>query len=149
MVKYNSRLAPHFLDILGEGKYICYQVLEDILFHMFNSSIIEPYVEVSTEETVEIEPERLHNWTPDLTMAYIDLDKKYKFHGIFAADAIEDGLRKILKKNRIEKEKNDGQKNIAKRHIKMDMSWAIKGIQKKMEEYKKRKIEEKKKKKKN
>ena len=56
-VKYNSRLAPHFMDYLGEGNFICYQVLEDILFHIFNSSIIEPYVEVSTEETVEIEPE--------------------------------------------------------------------------------------------
>ena len=78
--------------------YICYQVLEDILFHIFNSSIIEPYVEISTEETVEIEPEKLHNWTPDLTMAYIDLDKKLKFQGMFAADAIEDGLRKIIKK---------------------------------------------------
>jgi hypothetical protein len=54
-VKYNSRLAPHFLDILGEGKYVCYQVLEDILFNIFNSSIIEPYVEVFIEETVEIE----------------------------------------------------------------------------------------------
>ena len=97
-VKYNSRLAPHFLDILGEGNYICYQVLEDIIFNIFNSSTIEPYVEVSTQETVEIEPEKLHNWTPDLTMAYIDLDKKYKFHGMFAADTLEDGLRKILKK---------------------------------------------------
>ena len=35
-VKYNSRLAPHFLEILGEGNFICYQILEDILFHISN-----------------------------------------------------------------------------------------------------------------
>ena len=145
-VKYNSRLAPHFLDILGEGNFICYQVLEDILFHIFNSSIIEPYVEVSTEETVEIEPEKLHNWTPDLTMAYIDLDKEYKFEGIFAADAIEDGLRKILKKNKVEDIESESKDIVIKKHTKMNMSWARKGIKKKMEEYKKRKIEAKKKK---
>ena len=36
-VKYNSRLAPHFMDILGESKFICYQVLEDIIFQIFLS----------------------------------------------------------------------------------------------------------------
>ena len=78
-------------------------------------------------------------------MAYIDLDKNYKFHGIFAADAIEDGLRKILKKNRMEKDLDDGGKDI-KKYIKMNMSWARNGIKKKMEEYKKKKLEAKKKK---
>ena len=144
-VKYNSRLAPHFLEILGEGNFICYQVLEDILFNIFNSSIIEPYVEVSTVETVEIEPDKLHNWTPDLTMAYIDLDKKYKFHGMFAADAIEEGLRKILKKYKKE-EKVEGETNDVKKH-KVNMSWARKDIKLKMQLYKKLLIDEKKKKK--
>ena len=144
-VKYNSRLAPHFMDYLGEGNFICYQVLEDILFHIFNSSIIEPYVEVSTEETVEIEPEKLHNWTPDLTMAYIDLDKKYKFHGMFAADAIEDGLRKILKKYKNEEDIKEENSEV-KKH-KVNMSWARKDIKLKMELYKKIIIDEKNKKK--
>ena len=155
-VKYNSRLAPHFLDILGEGNFICYQVLEDILFHIFNSSIIEPYVEISTEETVEIEPEKLHNWTPDLTMAYIDLDKKLKFQGMFAADAIEDGLRKIIKKNKIKdylenengegEEEGEGENDGERKHNKLSMSWARKDIKKKMELYKKIKLEKKRKK---
>ena len=98
-VKYNCRLAPHMQNYLGESKFICYQVLEEIIYDACKSSIIEPFVEVSTEEVVEIEPEKIHNWSPGLTMAYIDLDKSLKFHGIFAADALEDGIRKILKKN--------------------------------------------------
>ena len=155
-VKYNSRLAPHFLDILGEGKYICYQVLEDILFNIFNSSIIEPYVEVSTEESVEIEPEKLHLWSPDLTMAYIDLDKKYKFHGMFAADSLEDLLRKLTKKKN-SKEKNFNEKNLNEKNFeeeknqikkanKFNMSWVRKDINKKIQQLKQKKIEEKKKK---
>ena len=146
-VKYNNRLAPHFIDILGEGKYVCYQIIEDILFNIFNSSIIEPYVEVYTEETVEIEPEKLRNWTPGLTMAYIELDKKYRFHGMFAADAIEDGLRKILKKSMKDENIYDS-KNTLKKENKSNfkISWAREGILKKMEQYKKIKMEEKKKK---
>ena len=146
-VKYNNRLAPHFLEILGEGKFICYQILEDILFKIFNSSIIEPYVEISVEETVEIEPEKLHNWTPDLTMAYIDLDREYRYHGIFAADALEEGLRKIAK-NKLKIESFEKEKNEEKIPYKVNMSWARKDIKMKMEQYKQKKIEEKKNKKK-
>ena len=146
-VKYNSRLAPHFLDILGEGKYVCYQVLEDILFNIFNSSIIEPYVEVFIEETVEIEPEKLRNWSPGITIAYILLDKKYKFHGMFAADALEDGLRRIFKRkikdDYIEPPKNDVKKE---KKSNFKMTWVQEGIKKKMELYKQSKMEEKRKK---
>ena len=98
-VKYNCRLAPHMQNYLGESKFICYQVLEEIIYDSCKSSILEPYVEISTEDVVEIEPEKIHKWSPGLTMAYIDLDKSLKFHGIFAADALEEGIRKILKKN--------------------------------------------------
>ena len=146
-VKYNSRLAPHFLDILGEGKYVCYQVLEDILFNIFNSSIIEPYVEVFTEETVEIEPEKLRNWSPGITIAYILLDKKYKFHGMFAADALEDGLRRIFKR-KIKDDYIEPSKNELKKEKKSNfkMTWVQEGIKKKMELYKQSKMEEKRKK---
>jgi hypothetical protein len=150
-VKYNSRLAPHFLEILGEGKFICYQILEDILFNIFNSSIIEPYVEVFVEDTVELEPEKLHNWTPDLTMAYIDLEKQYRFHGIFAADALEDGLRKMMKNIRSKKVKDfedekNGQGEEGRPPFKLKMAWARSDIKKKMEQYKKKKMEDKQKK---
>ena len=149
IVKYNNRLAPHILDYIGEGNFICYQILEDILFKVCNSSIIEPYVEEFTEETVEIEPERIHNWTPDLTMAYIDLDKKFKFEGIFAADLIEEGLRKMFKKHKLNNYKNSKSNSKLKSHHKMNMSWIRKGILQKIEQYKKKKMEEKDKKLKN
>ena len=98
-VRYNCRLAPHMKDYIGESKFICYQILEEIIYDSCRSSILEPYVEVSNEDSMEIEPDKIHNWSPRLTMAYIDLDKSLKFYGLFAADALEDGINKMLKKN--------------------------------------------------
>ena len=37
VVKYNSRLPPHFADILGEANYICYELVEEIIFKILNS----------------------------------------------------------------------------------------------------------------
>ena len=94
-VKYNSRLAPHFLSILGESKFVCFQVLEDIIFHIFNSSIIEPYVEISVDEEIELEPEKIHKWTPRMHMAYIEMGKEYNKIGIEVADTLEEGFQKV------------------------------------------------------
>ena len=96
-VKYNSRLAPHFLDILGESKFVCYQVLEDIIFHIFNSSIIEPYVEISVDDEIELEPEKIHKWTPGMHMAYIEMGKEYNKIGIEVADTLEEGFKQLFK----------------------------------------------------
>jgi len=96
-VKYNSKLSPKFKDILGESKFICYQVLEDIIFQIFNSSIIEPYVEVSLDKDVIIEPEKIKKWSPGMYKAYIELDPQYKKSGVEIADILEDGIKKILK----------------------------------------------------
>ena len=99
-VKYNSRLAPHFMDILGESKFVCYQVLEDIIFQIFNSSILEPYVEVSIDKDILIEPEKIKKWTPGMYKAYIELDPQYKKIGVDVADVLEKGLKKVLKGNK-------------------------------------------------
>ena len=56
-------------------------------------------MEINNEDSVEIEPDKIHNWSPGLTIAYIDLNKNLKFYGLFAADALEDGINKMLKKN--------------------------------------------------
>ena len=98
-VRYNCRLAPHMKDYIGESKFICYQILEEIIYGACKSSILEPYVEINNEDSVEIEPDKIHNWSPGLTIAYIDLNKNLKFYGLFAADALEDGINKMLKKN--------------------------------------------------
>ena len=102
-VKYNSRLAPHFMDILGESKFVCYQVLEDIIFQIFNSSILEPYVEVSIDKDILIEPEKIKKWTPGMYKAYIELDPQYKKIGVDVADVLEKGLKKVLKGNKTTK----------------------------------------------
>ena len=141
-VKYNYRLAPHMVDYLGEARYICYQILEEIIFDACNSSLIEPYVEIYEFDMVEIEPEKIHNWSPDLTIAYIDLDEDLKFHGLFAADALEEGIRKILKKNN----EDDDEKIVLKTAKGIfNPKWAKQGIQIKKEFNKKQIIENQKK----
>jgi len=58
---------------------------------------LEPYVEVSIDKDVVIEPERIKKWSPGMYKAYIELDPKYKKIGVDVADILEDGIKKILK----------------------------------------------------
>ena len=151
-VKYNSRLAPHFKDILGESKYICYQVLEDIIFQIFNSSILEPYVEVSIDKDVVIEPEKIKKWSPGMYKAYIELDPKYKKIGVDVADVLESGLKKILKnKNKGDnmispydkKLIEEAKSNLKKENkLMMEMVQRRKEIKEKIEKYRAQKKEE-------
>ena len=151
-VKYNSRLAPHFMDILGEAKFICYQVLEDIIFQIFNSSILEPYVEVGTDKDIIIEPEKIKKWSTGMYKAYIELDPKYKKIGVDVADILEVGIQKILKpKNKginfmspYEKKIMEEAKSNLKKENKqmMEMVQRRKEIKEKIEKYRAQKKEE-------
>ena len=152
-VKYNSRLAPHFQEILGESKFICYQVLEDIIFHIFNSSIIEPYVEISIDDDIELEPEKIHKWTPGMHMAYIEMDKKYNKIGIEVADVLEEGFKKIIKGKNSKGEKIlhpydikliEEERRILRKENKQMMFFADrrKEIKEKIEKYREKKREE-------
>ena len=104
-VKYNNHLAPHFAEILGEGRFICYEIVEDIIFDIFKTSVTEPYVNLEAEDEVIIEPDKLHKWTPEVTMEYIKMGKEYKIFGMAACDALEDGLKNFLKGKNINGEK--------------------------------------------
>ena len=156
-VKYNSRLAPHFMDILGEAKFICYQVLEDIIFQIFNSSILEPYVEVSMDKDIVIEPEKIKKWSTGMYKAYIELDPKYKKIGIDVADILEEGLKKIIKpKNKginfmspyDKKIMEEAKINLKKENKQMmEMVQRRKEIKEKIEKYRAQKKEELKKRK--
>jgi hypothetical protein len=152
-VKYNSRLAPHFLNILGEAKFVCYQVLEDIIFHIFNSSIIEPYVEKSIDNDIELEPEKVHKWTTGMYKAYIEMGKEYEKTGMEAADALEEGFKKIMKgKNAkgekiihpVERKIIEEEKRLLKYENKQIMYLADrrKEIKEKIEKYREKKREE-------
>ena len=152
-VKYNSRLAPHFLDILGESKFVCYQVLEDIIFHIFNSSIIEPYVEISIDDDIELEPERIHKWTPGMHKAYIEMGKEYNKIGIEVADTLEEGFKQIIKGKNAKGEKIlhpyerkflEEERNLLRKENKQMMYLADrrKEIKEKIEKYRAKKREE-------
>ena len=96
-VKYNSRLPPHFADIIGEGAYICYELIEEIIFNIFNTSIIEPYIKLNAEEDIVIEPDKIHKWTPEVTKCYIEMGKEYKQYGMIACDSLEEGFKNFFK----------------------------------------------------
>ena len=152
-VKYNSFLPQHFLNILGESKFICFQVLEEIIFNIFNSSIIEPYVESKVEDDIELEPEKIHKWTPEVHMAYIEMDKEYNKIGIEVADALEEGFKKLLKgKNKngeiiihpLEQKIIDEEKRELKKENKRLLYFAQRReeIKEKLEEYREKKKED-------
>ena len=103
-VKYNNRLPPHFIDIIGEGSYICYEIIEEIIYNIFNTSIIEPYVKLNAEEDIIIEPDKIHRWTPEVTKCYIEMGKEYKQYGMIACDALEEGFKNYFKGKNIKGE---------------------------------------------
>lgn len=96
-VVYNCRLAPHFLEFLGEAKFVCYELIEEILFNILNSSTLEPYVKVNKYSDVVLEPGVVKNWSNAVTIAYVNLDDQYEKSGIEVADCLEDGLRRLCK----------------------------------------------------
>ena len=96
-VKYNKILPPYFLEKFGETQIMCYEIIEDLIFNIFNSSTIDPYVNLDAEQDVVIEPDKLHKWTPEVTMAYVQMGKEYKQYGMIACDAFEDGFRNYFK----------------------------------------------------
>ena len=104
-VKYNNRLPPHFIDIFGEGTYICYELIEEIIYNIFNTSTIEPYVKLEAEEDVIIEPDKMHRWTPEVTKCYIEMGREYKQYGMIACDALEEGFKNYFKGKNIRGEK--------------------------------------------
>ena len=96
-IVYQNRLSPHIIKYIGESKFICYQILEDIIFRILNSSIIEPYVKIIKTNEIEIETGEIHKWNINLTKEYVKLNKEYEKIGIIVADILEDGLEKICK----------------------------------------------------
>ena len=154
-VKYNCRLPPHFVDIIGEGAYICYELLEEIIFDIFNTSTIEPFVKLIAQEDVIIEPDKIHKWTPEVTKCYINMDKEYKKYGMIACDALEDGFKNFFKGKNIngeviihpqEKKLYEAMKQRLKKENKQSKFFLERRreIEGKLEEYKKKKKEERK-----
>ncbi len=150
-IVYQNRLSPHIIKYIGESKFICYQILEDIIFRVLNSSIIEPYVKIIKTNEIEIETGEIHKWNINLTKEYVKLNKEYEKIGIIVADILEEGLEKICKNkdnkgnlivSPILKKKNEEnckllEKENLKEEIRLRRRYEIK---KQMEEYKKIKL---------
>ena len=96
-ILYKNKLPESILNTIGESKYICYQIIQEIILKKFNSNLIEPYVGFKDYNDIEIDPLIIHNWNPELTISYMNLDIEYKKIGIEICDILEEGLEKICK----------------------------------------------------
>ena len=124
-VEYNKQLPLNFIKSIGENNYICYEILNDLIYNIFNSTSIESYVQINNEEDIEIDFLKIHKWNIDLTLAYINLNSNLKKEGIEVCDILEEKLNLLCKGkdnfgnkilNPIEKNK----KEITKLYIKDD-----------------------------
>ena len=50
-----------------------------------------------SDDDIELEPEKIHKWTPGMHLAYIEMGKEYNKIGIEVADTLEEGFKKIIK----------------------------------------------------
>jgi DNA repair exonuclease SbcCD ATPase subunit len=143
------------VDLIGESSYICYELVEEIIFNIFNTSIIEPYVKLNAVEDVVIEPDKVHKWTPEVTKCYIEMGREYKKYGIIACDALEEGFKNYFKGKNIngepivhpqEKKLYEEMKLRLKRENKQSKLFIERRreIEGKVQEYKKKKKEERK-----
>ena len=155
-VVYNCRLAPHFVDIIGESKFVCYELIEEILFNILNSSTLEPYVKVNKYSDIMIEPGTVKNWSNAIMMTYVKMDDEYEKIGIDVCDALESGLRSMCRgkdKNGneiiaplIKYEIEEGRKYMESEHAKDEKRMKrANALKKKVEEYRKMKEEKRKK----
>ena len=97
IVEYKKQLPELLINSIGENKYICYEIINDILFDIFNSSSIETYVQINNKENIEIDPLKIHKWSIDITLSYINLNVDYKKEGIEVADILEEKLTLLCK----------------------------------------------------
>ena len=97
IVEYKKQLPELLINTIGENKYICYEIINDILFDIFNSSSIETYVQINNKENIEIDPLKIHKWSIDITLSYINLNVDYKKEEIEVADILEEKLTLLCK----------------------------------------------------
>ena len=96
-IEYNKQLPNLIINSIGENKYICYEILNEIIYDIFDSTSIESYVQINNKEDIEIDPLKLHKWSIDLTLSYVNLNDNYKKEGIEVADILEEQLSELCK----------------------------------------------------
>ena len=94
-VKYNYRLPLFLYDVIGESKFICFELVEEIFYKAFKSSTLEAFVKVNKYDELVIETGELRYWSKDVTIAYMNLDQEYEEIGKECADCLEAMLKKL------------------------------------------------------
>ena len=54
-IEYNKQLPLNFIKSIGENNYICCEILNDLIYNIFNSISIESYVQINNEEDIDID----------------------------------------------------------------------------------------------
>jgi hypothetical protein len=106
IVNFDHNLPLDFLKFLPESKLICIEVLNEIIFNITGSNIIEPIVKVSRESDIifdTVDP-NYKRWSSSVALAYAGMDKSLEKESKEVCDLMEDML-KALDKGRTSLEK--------------------------------------------
>lgn len=106
IVNFDHKIPLNFLKFLPESKLIGIEVLNEIIFKITGSNIIEPIVKINKEPDIifdTIDP-NYKRWSMSVSLAYAGMDKSLEKESKEVCDLMEDML-KALDKGRTSLEK--------------------------------------------
>ena len=146
-----SKIPKPMLRNFTESYVICLSLINELISDIFNEGVLEKYIKIKKIYDIEIELSMVHQWSENLMISYTYLPKHLEKYGIDAADALENGLKKIdvgggQNKNKIgnyEREKLKKEQNNRLIELKKEDFRKKRGkeIKTKVEQYKKEKEE--------
>ena len=146
-----SKVPKPMLRNFTESYVICLSLINDFISDILNEGVLEKYIKIKKIYDIEIELSMVHQWSEYLMISYSFLPKYLEKYGIDAADALENGLKKLdlgggQNKNKIgnyEREKLKKEQNIKLIEQKKEDFRKKRGkeIKTKVEQYKKEKEE--------
>ena len=146
-----SKIPKPMLRNFTESYVICLSLINDFISDILNEGVLEKYIKIKKIYDIEIELSMVHQWSENLMISYSFLPKYLEKYGIDAADALENGLKKLdlgggQNKNKIgnyEREKLKKEQNIKLIEQKKEDFRKKRGkeIKTKVEQYKKEKEE--------
>jgi len=98
-VNYDHKLPENFLKFLPESKFICIEILNDIIRDSLGCNILESFVKIEKSLEITVDPMRSKHkkWSLAILNAYSDINPSFEDEAEETADILEDMLRAISK----------------------------------------------------
>ena len=144
-----SKIPKPMLRNFTESYVICLSLINEFISDILNEGVLEKYIKVKKVYDIEIELSMVHQWSENLMISYSLLPKHLEKYGIDAADALENGMKKLeigigqvkignYEREKLKKEQNNKLLEQKKEDIRKKRGKEIKS---KVEQYKKEKEE--------